>query len=111
MTDRCRCGAAVLHVLDDPDALAFPVTIDAQPTTPAAALAAIVNRCHVVYSIRYKRERGAGTSRDFRAWSTFQYALDFDRPLHVEHRCGVVHPPPPAPPAMTWPDDTTPPPF
>ena len=109
--DRCRCNAHVIHTLDDPDVLAIPITIDASPTTPAAALAAIVNGSRVVYSTRFKRERGAGVARDFRAWATFQFRLDFDRPLHVEHRCGVTHPPPPPAQSLPWPDDHTPPPF
>ena len=109
--DRCRCGAAITHTYDDPQALALPITIDTAPTTPAAALAAIVNGSRVVYTSTYKRDRGAGVAKDHRLWRPAQFALDFDRPLHVEHRCGVTHPPPPPAQSLAWPDDHSPPPF
>ena len=111
--DRCRhCNAAVIRILDDPAALGLPVTLNAQPTTPTAALAAIVTtNATVCYSTAYKRDRGQGVGKDFRYWRPAQYAVDFPKPLHVEHACGVTYPPPPPPPPMAWPDDHTPPPF
>ena len=108
--DRCRCGAAIIHTYDDPDALGLPITINREPTTPTAALAAIVNGRQVVYASRYKRDRGAGTAADYRLWRPAQYALDFPKPLHVEHVCGETYPQPEAA-TVEWPDDHTPPPF
>lgn len=109
--DTCRCGAPITHTHDDPHVAGLPITIDTQPTTPTAALTAIINGQRVVYTSTYKRDRGAGTAKDHRRWRPPQFALDFDQPLHVEHQCGITHPPPPPPPAPAWPDATTPPPF
>lgn len=111
--DHCgNCNAAIIRTWDDPDALGLPVTLNAQPTTPTAALAAIVTSgATVCYSTSYKRDRGAGVGKDFRYWRPAQYAVDFAKPLHVEHHCGAIHPPLPPTPPMAWPDDTTPPPF
>lgn len=106
-----RCHADVIHTFDDPDVAGLPITINPNPTTVKAALVAIVGGYRVVYANPYKRDRGAGVGKEFRHWRPPQYTADFDKPLHIEHRCGVTDPPPPPPPQMTWPDDSTPPPF
>ena len=111
--ERCRCGAAIIRTYDDPDVAGIPVTVNREPTTPTAALAAIVNGRTVVYASRFKRDRGAGVGTDFRHWRPAQYAVDFTKPLHVEHVCGETYPPAEPDDTVTrmWPDATTPPPF
>lgn len=107
------CKQPVIHTYDDPEALALPVTINREPTTPTAALAAIINGRTVVYASRYKRDRGAGVGTDFHLWRPAQFTVNFTKPLHVEHACGEDYPPAEPDDTVTrmWPDATTPPPF
>lgn len=111
--DRCGdCGAAVIHTHDDPDVCGIPITVDRAPVSVTAALHAVVEGHRVVYSSDYKRDRGQGVAREFRLWRPAQFAVDFDRPLHPAHVCGVTRAPAPTVDhTAEWPDATTPPPF